>query len=218
MNFWIKLTCTFLISIFLQNILIAQEEPVITIMGKSQLMIMPIAHSIEFSFVENGVTCGPNAQFESIDEQYSYFIYEIIKNDDVAARVKLVDKIDNYYARQPTKTYSFEYTNMEEAKLMYKWAKEGFAEKIKYFSTYPKKRFEEEDQLAIEAYKNSRIEALSIAKLRGYSDVELVSIDDNTSGFTGLRRKYEVNVYPTKFDKNEGRPQAYNLRVKYMLK
>lgn len=218
MSFWTKLTLTLLITVCLHNILMAQNGPVITIMGKYEFSEEPILHTMEFSFVENGITCGPNAQFESIDEQYSYFIYDIIKNDAIAARIKLVDKIENYFTRQPIRTYSFAYNTMEEVKMMYKWAKEGFAEKFKYFTTYKLSSLEDQDKHAIGAYEIAREEALSIAKLRGYNDVKLISIDDNTGASAGLNKKYSTSVLPTKFDKSNRRAQGYNLRVKFMLK
>ena len=114
------------------------------------------------------------------------------------------------------KAYSFTYNDEKGLKQMYKGAKEGFAENFTFTSQYKEYSFEDQDEWAINALKSAKEKAMHIAKLRGYSDVKLVSIDDNTSSVLGLRKTFELPKSITNFNR-KGKNKGYNLNVRYEL-
>ncbi len=220
MSYWIKNLFLFVI-IFCLNIGVqAQADNMITVTGRYDWKDMPVSHTMEFSFVENGVTCGPNAQFETLEEQYNFFIYEIINNTDVSDRIVLVDKMEDYFTKNSKRTYSFEYNSEEEMRAMYKWAKEGFAENFTYFSHFPEYDLEEQDNWAVKAFEEAKRKALNVARLRGYNDVELISINDNTGAVLGMTPAPfgSFGKITTKFAESEGRYKGYSMEVSFLLK
>lgn len=200
----------------------AQKDSILTVLGMYTYIVEPVSEFMQFSFVENGVTCGPNAQFETIEEQYNFFVYEIIGNAEISKRITLVDKVENYFMTQPQRTYAFAYDSEDEMKQMYNWAKEGFAENFEYYKEYAKEELADQDKAAIEALKDAEKRAGQISKLLGYTEVELLSIDDNTAGLfsiLGLRAaRNSENKVKSSYRKASDRDKNYYLRVTFKLK
>lgn len=203
MNYSIKLFLITTICFVCHYGVVGQVDSVIEVRGTYYYSPKIVSNKLFFTFVENGVSCGPNAQFESLDEQYSYFLYDLVDDDDIRSRIKQVDKLQNHFSSQPKRTYSFEYNDIEELKKVYYWSIEGFAENHRFYSIREEDELADQDSYAIEALKDATAEAKRIAELRGFENVELLSIDDNTGTQIGIRTDFRDNKLPTNFSEQK---------------
>lgn len=219
MNYWIKYILAVQLVFILVSVGTTQDSLIVDIRGVHSWLNEPISKSMEFSFVENGVTCGPNAEFESIDDQYYYFIYELLKDEELVKNIKEMDYASNYYSTQPKKTYSYTYKSEEDMKLIYKLAEKAFAEDFKFYDHYKENDWTDEYDIAVAALINAQESAEALAKAQGYTTVEIVSIDDNTSARIGLRPRssYRSTKMGAQYNTEGGLPKTYLLDVKFKL-
>jgi len=217
MNYLTRIPLLFLFILVVGNIN-AQKDSIISILGTYEYEVSPDYKTIEFSFVENGVTCGPNTEFETVDEQYSHFLYEIINDRSVTDRIKELEKTSDLFGNKVQKSYSFRYESEKELRQMYEWAKEGFAENFHYYSHYEEPSLESQDELAINAYNIALKRAKIRAKILGYKKVEPVAVNDYTSKVgVGLKKSWFADRRNTSFDKPDVKKAGYSLRVNFRL-
>lgn len=217
MSYSIKLSLIAIICFACHSGVIAQVDSIIEVSGIYYYSPKIVSKKLFFTFVENGTTCGPNAQFESLDEQYSYFLYDLVDDDDIRSRIKHVDRFKNHFSSQPKRTYSFEYNDIEEVKKVYYWSIEGFAENHQFYSIVEEDELADQDSYAIEALEDATKNARRIAELRGFENVELLSIDDNTGTLIGIRADYRENKLVTNFLAQKAKERAYKIKASYRL-
>jgi len=190
MNYLIKTTIFLLLSILLPSSFLFCQDSLVIVTGSHEWYEKPTKTILEFDFVENGTTCGPNAQFETIEEQFAYLKYDLLKNNQMAQNIEETLSMKNFQSRNPKKTFSFEYRSREEAKLLMEKSKEAFAENYIFYGFFEKKKFEFYNQMAASALENAFEKAIKIAKQKGFNEVSLVSVEDKyrwqfNSNYTG---------------------------------
>ncbi|MEM9918702.1 MAG: SIMPL domain-containing protein [Bacteroidota bacterium] len=192
MSYWTK---TLLLILFSTTLLQGQKSEEIVITGTYEWFELPVKKTLEFSFSENGKTCGPNAEFETIGEQFAYLKFELLKNNEMAKKIEETFNIYQLQSSYPMQSYSYEYDSIEEAKLLYDMAKEAFAEKLKLYHHYKEDK-ENLMEAKHQALKDAIQRAEHIANTLGYTKVELVSIDETkrTTRSVYVARRKKVNV------------------------
>jgi len=218
MNYWTKVLIACLVA-FSSSALDGQiiDSSIVRVTGVYNYEEQPIKMTMEFSLEENGTSCGPNSQFSSIDEQYSYLLDSLRYDSKITSRIKEIDRLANYSNSNPKRTYSFETENMEECKILRKHAEYAFARNFEYFHHYESSKLEDQDLIAIKALEDAEIKIKEIVKNTNTNSYKLIAIDDNTdSGYSrGLRMKYEDNKVRVK--DTWSRQKSYYLHVYYKL-
>jgi len=199
MNYLIK--TLFLVMVAIPISLLGQESQTIKVNGIYEWVDSPVKKTMEFDFAENGVTCGPNTEFETVEEQFSYFKFELLKDEQIANRITEVIRLKNYL-RQKRITYSFPYNSEEEAKVFYKKASEAFAENFLFYEYYNSLDLDKIKEFAGFAIDDAFIKAKALAKSNGYNNVELLSIDEGKN-FQAIIGQKNKSSYTKTLIKNE---------------
>lgn len=219
MNYWIRFF-TFSLLVLSGQAVFGQEKGImVEVIGNYQHFLIPTKTTLEFSFEENGRTCGPNTQFETIDEQIAYFYYDLLKDEHIISQIKEEDILTNALKQYPTKTLSFETSDTTLFKLVYEKAKYAFATNFQFFNHYvPSQLANEVDGVGF-ALQDAMKKIDIIAKSKRLETIELVSIEAypqriNNSYHRQFIRKQEMSQW----NRDNKTKVTYRVLVTYNLK
>ena len=195
-----------------------QDDGIIEVMGETKVKVLPDSLIVELFFEENGRTCGPNTNFETVGEQAAFFFNEL-KNADVEykANYKELDRLEDYINGYQKLVYSFIVKDEEMAKKIYDIGVYSFAEKVNFFYKYPPYDEVDDMDVAIRALEDAQMKAEELMKKFGKSSIELIYIDDYTSGSLGIRPYFSVDKAAINYNNKRAITMTYYLKVKYRL-
>lgn len=177
--------------------------------------VKPFKMTMEFSLEENGVSCGPNSQFESIDDQYAYLIDSLQNYASITQRIVEEDNLRNLSHRNPKRTYSFESTDINEFKILKKHAEYAFASGFEYFYHYKRPELKDQDQHAVKAFEDAENQVKQLVKNTDATGYKLIAIDDFTNSILGLRGDFFTSK--TKIMEKDFQKKSYALNVHYAI-
>jgi len=212
MNYLIKITILILIS---STIALGQKSEEIKVKGIYEWFEEPEKKTIEFSFSENGKTCGPNTDFETIGEQFAYLKFDLLKDNEMAKKIEEVSDLSDLKSPYPKQRYSYEYNTIEEAKVLHDMADEAFAEKLKLYHHYKVESREEMLEAEYLAIQNAVERAEELAKKLGYKSVDLISI--NTLNGIGGAFSAKVNKKIEVSFETKNRKRKYAVSVVFKM-
>lgn len=217
MNYSIKNYLVFLFFSFVGSACFAQvgDSTHVLIQGIYQYDVKPYKMTMEFSLEENGVSCGPNSQFESIDDQYAYLMDSLQNYKTITQRIVEEDNLRNLSNRNPKRTYSFESTDINEFKILKKHAEYAFASGFEYFYHYKRPKLEDQDEHATKALEDAENQVKILVKNTDATSYKIVAIDDFTSSVLGLRSDYFTSKY--KLNESNFLTKSYALNVHYAI-
>ena len=197
----------------------SQDQIIIDIIGESTSITLPENIIIEISFEENGRTCGPNTDFETVGEQVAFFFNEF-NNQNFGSKVKFEETIalKDYANMFKKTTYSFTVKDEKTAFEIFELARYSFAEKFAFYYQYPISDNKAEIDAAHQAFENAQSQAMSIKNALNKKSVELISIDDQL----GWKQLFYVSKDSKGRIKSKGSSRkelkkTYQLRLTYRL-
>lgn len=220
MSFLTRTTIALIFLSFFANRSAAQlsDSTMVLVRGIYKYEVRPYKMTMEFSLEENGVSCGPNSQFESINDQFAYLLDSLQNHKGITSRIKEVDDMSNFSNRNPKRTYSFESDDIEEFKILKKHAEYAFANNFSYFYHYDAPKLEDQDEFAIGAFNDAEVQIKAILKNAKGSSYKLIAIDDLTSSVLGLRSNFFLEKVGIKNGESGEVTKSYALNVYYSIK
>lgn len=158
----------------------------IELTGNFELIELPVKRTIEFHLVENGRTCGPNTQFETIDEQLAYLKFELLQNDLMRSKIMEINHLNVLSSQYPRRIFSYQFDSIPEAKLFYEKAQEAFAESIDFWNYYSSPSIDDESKYLENCVKDAKQKAEVIANIEGYKNADIISIQDLSKNWKGI--------------------------------
>lgn len=199
---------------------VSAQEITVEVMGKSTVKLSPRHIIVELTFEENGRSCGPNTNFESIGEQVAFFFDELNKAGlNSKYTFKEVDEIQYYSNQYKRSIYAFMVNDDDVAKQIYDIGKFSFAERINFYIEYPNFSVADDLKAANDALENAKEKANILMKALGKKNVELIAIDDNTSRIKGGIYYDSMNWNKRQLNANQERfrSMGYLLKVKFKI-
>ncbi len=194
---------------------VSQDTISIQVEGKVSYEIPHEAIYLEINFSENGVSCGPNTQFETVYDQVDNF-YSQVKNIGLTTSFEEVNVFKNSISGKNKVTLKTKFTDIESAKKIQEAAAFAFADKVNYFYLYPEKKFEDEDEKAILALRDAKSKALKIKSVLNKEHIKLISIDDEITP-TMRPSQYFPPAYRQVHHSIKANKRSYRLLVNYIL-
>lgn len=190
----------------------------LNVTGFSLFQIQPEKMVVKMIFEENERTCGPNSDFESIEEQIGYLESAMLKHGFDLKLLYEDQKITELSSEYRRNTLKYPVLNKKQALKLFAIAKDAFAHDVKFINIYPPHSFDHEYNAALEALKSARKKAEKICQELGKENLELVYIDDITS--LGTRNGYRILLYDEENEISsyslQDRKRTYTIKARYI--
>ena len=170
-----------------------QKSTIVKILGRASVNASPIVNRVEITFSENGVTCGPNTNYETVHDQFEHFKSKLSELGLYGVEFVEEKKPQNIFQQNKTITYSAVLENSEKASIYYEAAGFAFADRVDFYGIYPEAEIEDNHTAALMALKDAKKRVEVIKKILGKKESKLLSIDDATTYFGGPI--YGINLY-----------------------
>ena len=176
----INLITSIFLSAFISLNCYAQNETIVNILGISTYNLLPESIIVELIFEENGRSCGPNTNFETLGEQVAFF-FEEYKNAGLGPKSKYeeIERIKDYAKVYKMATYSFMVKDEKTAKEIYELGRYSFAEKIIFYYKYPVGDHLTDIEGTQRALENAGSKVSVLMKAINKKSVELISTNDD---------------------------------------
>lgn len=191
------------------NLLNSQEAKTVLIEGMSTSYESAKTMRIEIDFSESSGVCGPGMEFNTVYDQFYSFVDKLKELEIKDLKFEETNRIANFANESNKITFATIVNDSINlgSKLSYA-GKYAFSDEIRYIDVFEDQDFEDEDKYAIDALDDAKEKAELLMSTFGYSQYEIIYIDDNTSpsrenGAKPTTKKREFRVHRDFFEEKE---------------